>query len=95
MNPDIEVDTEELRRAASALSTTAAETTAATTSMPSAERVPRWRTADAAALAAEAARQQLQFLGLDTADTARRVGAAAAAYQEADARAAARLRMSR
>lgn len=95
MNPDLEVDTEELRRAASALHATAAETAAGAASMPSAESTPRWRTADAAILAAEASRQQLQHLGADIAETARQVTAAAEAYQEADSRAAARLRLTR
>ncbi|MFC7273668.1 hypothetical protein ACFQS1_06745 [Paractinoplanes rhizophilus] len=95
MNPDLEADTEEMRRAASALNATAAETTAAAASAPSVPRIPRWQATDAAMLAAEAARQQLWHLGADTAQTARQVLAAAAAYEEADARAATRLRLSR
>ena len=95
MNPDLEVDTEELGRAASSLTTTATETSAAATAAPTVPHTPRWRTTDAAALATAAAQQQLQHLGAGTAETARQVTAAAAAYQEADARAATRLRLSR
>jgi hypothetical protein len=95
MNPDFEVDTDELRRAASALATTADATTAGTTAQPAARLTPRWRTADAAALASDAARQQLAVLGADLAETARQVTAAAEAYAQADARAATRLRLSR
>ena len=95
MNPDLEVDTEELRRAASALTTTAAEVSASTAATPPAERTPRWRTTDAAALAVEAVQQQLRHLGADTEETAHLVTAAAAAYAEADARAADRLRLTR
>ena len=95
MNPDLEVDTEELRRTASALATTAAEVTATAAAPPSAERTPRWRAADAAALAVEATQQQLRWLGAGTAETARLITLAAGAYAEADARAAARLRLAR
>jgi hypothetical protein len=95
MNPDLEVDTDELRAAASALTGTAADVTGGTASMPAAQLTPRWRTTDAAVLAAEAARQQLALIGADVAETARSVGEAAEAYREADARAATRLRLSR
>ena len=95
MNPNLEVDTEELRRTASALTTTAVEATATAAAAPPAERTPRWRAADAAALAVEAVQQQLRCLGAHTAETARLITLAAAAYAEADARAATRLRLSR
>jgi hypothetical protein len=95
MNPDLEVDTDELRAAASALSGTGAEVTAGTASAPARQSTPRWRTADAATLAADAARGQLAQLGADVTATARAVTAAAEAYREADARAATRLRSSR
>ncbi|WP_433300702.1 hypothetical protein ACQP2F_03995 [Actinoplanes sp. CA-030573] len=95
MNPDLEVDTDELCRAASALAETAAEVAAGVSGTPPAELVPRWRTSDASALAAEAARQQLAVLGADLRETARQVAAAAEAYREADARAATRMRLSR
>jgi hypothetical protein len=95
VNPDLEVDTEELRRSASALTTTAVETTATAAATPRAERTPRWRATDAASLAVEAVQQQLRCLGAHTAETARLITLAAAAYAEADARAATRLRLTR
>jgi hypothetical protein len=95
VNPDLEVDTDELRRAASALADTAAEVTAGTSATPPSQQTPRWRTADAAALAADAARLQLALLGSDIDETSRRIAIAAEAYEEADARAATRLRLSR
>jgi len=95
MNPDLEVDTDDLRRISSAVSDTATQVTAGTRQEPTADSTPRWTTADAAALAADAARGQLAVLGADIADTSRRISAAAAAYETADARAAARLRLAR
>ena len=59
MNPDLEVDTDDLRRAASALTGTADRVTAAAAQTPPAVPTPRWATSDAAALAADAARAQL------------------------------------
>lgn len=95
MNPDLDVDTGELRRAATRLSGTGAETTAAASATPSTPRTPRWQAVDAATLAAETARQQLAHLGADIAETAGRVTASAAAYEQADERAATRLRLTR
>lgn len=95
MNPDLEVDTDDLRRAASALARTADEVSAAAGQAPPAVPTPRWATSDAAALAADAARAQLAQLGTDLAETARQIVAAAAAYEAADARAAGRLRPTR
>ncbi|MEU4239427.1 hypothetical protein [Actinoplanes sp. NPDC026619] len=95
MNPDFEVDADELRRAASALADTAARVTAGASETPTIPRVPRWLTTDAASLAAEAARRQLVLLGGDIGETARRIRQATEAYEEADARAAARLRSAR
>ena len=59
--------------------------------------MPRKRRADEASirLAADAARSQLEQLGGDVEETVRRITAAAAAYEEADARAARRLRLAR
>lgn len=95
MNPDLEVDTDELRRAAAALAGTAADTAAGCARAPAAESIPRWSTADAATLAAESARQQLAQLADDLAETARQVAEAAEAYELADARAMTRLRLTR
>jgi hypothetical protein len=95
MNPDLEVDTDELRRTASEVTATAARVTAGTAAEPSPETVPRWVSTDAALLAAGAARQHLAQLGADLAETARKINAAAEEYELADARAATRLRLTR
>ncbi|HET6482377.1 MAG TPA: type VII secretion target [Actinoplanes sp.] len=95
MNPDLEVDTEALRRAASDVSATGARVTAAAAEEPPPPAVPRWATTDAALLAAEAARHQLTMIGADVDETARRIRAAAADYELADARAVTRLRLTR
>jgi hypothetical protein len=95
MNPDLEVDTGELRHAASAVADTAARVSAAAHQEPDIDRTPRWATTDAALMAADAARQQLIVLADDITETADQITAAAAAYDEADARAAARLRLTR
>lgn len=95
MNPELEVDTDELRRTAAAVSATADRVSAGAAEEPAAETVPRWATADAAVLAAAAAGHQLALLGADLAETARRIQAAAAEYELADARAATRLRLTR
>jgi ribosomal silencing factor RsfS len=95
MNPDLEVDASELRRTASAVADTAARVSAAADQQPDIDTTPRWATTDAAMLAAEAARQQMAALADDIAETARQISAAAAAYEEADARAATRLRLTR
>jgi hypothetical protein len=95
MNPDLEVDTDDLRRTASALSGTAARVTGAAAPAPAPAPAPRWATVDAAVLAAEVARTQLAQLGADLAETARQITEAAEAYESADARAATRLRRAR
>ena len=95
MDPDFEVDTEELRRHTTEAAAVADRIIGAAGDAPLPDPSPRWAVADAAALAADSARQQLQLLGTDLTETARRIGAAAAAYEEADARTATRLRMSR
>jgi hypothetical protein len=92
MDPDLEVDTDDLRRAAAALTGTASRVNGAAAQAPPAILSPRWATSDAAALAADAARAQLILLGADLAETASQITAAATAYEAADARAATRLR---
>jgi hypothetical protein len=95
MNPDLEVDTADLRRTASAVAGTATRTAAGARQEPVPGTTPRWATTDAAILAADAARQQLAMIGADLADTARQITAAAEAYEVADARAANRFRLTR
>ncbi|MGK5680822.1 hypothetical protein [Actinoplanes sp. URMC 104] len=95
MNPDLEVDVDALRRAACDVTATGDRVTAATGAEPQAPAVPRWTATDAAALAAEAARGQLAMIGADLDETARRITAASADYELADARAVTRLRLTR
>jgi cell division septum initiation protein DivIVA len=95
MNPDLEVDTDDLRHAASALTGTADRVTAAPVQAPPAVPTPRWATSDASARAVDAARAQLARLGADLAGTARQIVETADAYEAADARAATRLRSAR
>ncbi|GIE96063.1 hypothetical protein [Paractinoplanes rishiriensis] len=95
MNPDLEVDMDELGRAASALAATADRIAAGSAPAPAVPTTPRWHAVDATALACAAARQQLACLGADVGETARLIEAAAAAYEVADARAATRFRLTR
>jgi hypothetical protein len=95
MKSDLEVDTDALCRTASALSGTAARVTGAAAHSPSPTPAPRWATVDAALRAAESARDEIARLGADLAETARQITETAAAYESADARAAARLRPAR
>ena len=95
MNPELEVDTDELRRTASAAADAADRVRTAAAGQPVTPDVPRWVTADAAALAADAAESQLALIGADLAETARRIRAAAADYELAEARAVTRLRLAR
>ncbi|WP_203761959.1 hypothetical protein, partial [Paractinoplanes deccanensis] len=94
MHPDLEVDTDELRRDATAIAGTASRITSATAQTPATGTTPRWATSDAAGLAAEAARHQLALIGAEVAETARRITTAAADYELADARAMTRLRLT-
>ncbi|MEV4346024.1 hypothetical protein AB0J83_16275 [Actinoplanes sp. NPDC049596] len=95
MQPDLEVDTDELRHDASAVAGTASRITSGTDQAPVPDTTPRWAAADAAGLAAEAARHHLALIGSEVAETARRISTAAAEYELADARAVTRLRLSR
>ncbi|WP_127499747.1 hypothetical protein [Actinoplanes solisilvae] len=95
MNPDLEVDIDALRRAAADIAATADRVGAAAGEQPLPPAIPRWATTEAALLAAEAARQQLALIGSDLHETARRVRAASADYELADARAVTRLRLIR
>ncbi|MBM2619215.1 hypothetical protein JIG36_27050 [Actinoplanes sp. LDG1-06] len=95
MNPDLEVDTDALRRSGSDVATTAGRVSAAAADEPPVPAVPRWAATDAALLAGEAARQQLTALGAEIEETARRITEVAADYELADARARTRLRLTR
>ncbi|BEL09948.1 hypothetical protein Q0Z83_081390 [Actinoplanes sichuanensis] len=91
MNPDFEVDTAGLHREATAIAAFAERVTGAAASAPVADPAPHWATTTANLLAADSARRMVGLIGRDTAETASRTDAAAAAYEEADARAATRL----
>jgi Excreted virulence factor EspC, type VII ESX diderm len=94
MTHDFQVDTEGLRQDAAAVTAVADRITGAAVSAPAADPSPRWAATEATALAAGSARHLVEALGHDTADTADRIRAAATAYEEADARSAARLALS-
>ncbi|MBB2945437.1 hypothetical protein FB565_005170 [Actinoplanes lutulentus] len=95
MNPDFQVDADELIRQATAADDIAARLNGTADAAPHLHPSPRWAATTATALVADALRLQLRQLGGDVSETARLISAAAAAYQEADARAAARFRLSR
>jgi hypothetical protein len=59
------------------------------------ESVPGWVTSEAAASAAETARQRLTVVGAEIAATARQIVAAVVDYEAADGRTATRLRSVR
>jgi hypothetical protein len=91
MNPDLEIDAGEVRAGASAVAATAARVTSGA-EPPATVGVPRWAASDAAALAADAVRRTLAETGADIAATARQIAAAVVDYEDADDRAASRLR---
>ncbi len=95
MNPELHVDTDELHRTAAATAATADRVRTAAAGQPVVAQVPRWAAVEAAVLAGDVAGQQLALIGADLTETARRIRAAAAGYERADARAATRLRLTR
>jgi hypothetical protein len=95
MNHDFEVDAESLSDDATAVTGFAGRVAGAAGSVPGADPAPRWATTGASALTADATRRLVGLLGQDLAETAERIRTAAAAYEQADARAAARLRTAR
>jgi hypothetical protein len=92
MNPDLEVDAHEMRAGASAVAGTAARVTSGAAEAPATATVPRWAASDAASLAADGVRRRLAETGADIAATARQIVAAVVDYEDADNRAASRLR---
>jgi hypothetical protein len=95
MNPDFEVDAASLSEDATAVTGFAGRVTGAAGSAPRAVPAPRWATTGATALTTDAAQRLVGLLGQDLAETAERIRTAAAAYEQADARVAARLRAAR
>ncbi|WP_436523921.1 type VII secretion target [Actinoplanes sp. HUAS TT8] len=95
MNPDLDVDTQQLRDAAAALDRTASRVWDAAAAAPSPVAGPPWATTGASATAALAAQQQLRGLHSDLSDLAAQIRTTISAYVETDSRAAARLRAAR
>jgi hypothetical protein len=92
MNPDLEVDTGEVRHAATAIDNLAGRVSGGTSESPAPVMTPHWATSDAAATAADATRRRLADAGADIATTARQIIAVVIDYEDADSRAADRLR---
>ena len=95
MNADFEADADGLRQNAAAVTGFAGRVTGAAGPVPAVDPAPRWATTGITTLLADTARRMLSGLGHDTAETAEQINGAAAAYEQADARAAARLRQAR
>ena len=95
MNPDLEVDADGLRHAATAVGEVAARVTGASGDAPAPDPAPRWATTGAAAQTADDAALLLRHLGGEVSGTAGQIEAAATAYEDADHRAADRFRQSR
>ncbi|AGZ39253.1 type VII secretion target [Actinoplanes friuliensis] len=92
MTSELEVDTAAVRAWAAALSGTAARISSAPPSPPGG---PLWSSTEAAVAAADAAQVQVRLFADAVAEAARQVRAAADDYDDADDRAAARLRKIR
>jgi hypothetical protein len=92
MKPDLTVDTTEVHATASGLSVAGRRLSAGAADPPDTVTAPRWGTSDATALATEAIRRQLAEVGGGITTAAREITTAAADYEAADARSAARMR---
>jgi len=86
------LDPAELRACAAAVADTGARVVAGAARAPAADPAPRWATSAALAGLADAARRRLSAIGADIEAGARQIGAAVDDYQDADDRAAGRLR---
>jgi uncharacterized protein YukE len=96
MPPDLEVDTDALRRCASELTDTSAEVAdGVAQSAPLGPPRFGWATADALAELERAADRRLDALAASISATSRQVEEVADGYEAADDRAAARLRATR
>ncbi|GAA2870573.1 hypothetical protein [Actinoplanes cyaneus] len=95
MNPDLDVDTQQLRDTATATGATAARVREAAAAAPSPVPGPRWAAVDATASITDAAVRALRDLGAALTDTVTLITTTIAGYDDADARAAARLRGAR
>ncbi|WP_430780486.1 hypothetical protein [Actinoplanes sp. G11-F43] len=95
MSSGFQVDAESLRADATAVTGFAARVSALTSRVPPPVPTPRWAATGAATDAADIARRWVSVLGHDISETADRVRSVAGDYEEADTRAAARLRAPR
>jgi hypothetical protein len=95
MNPDLDVDTQHLQDAATAVDATASRVREAAVSAPPAVPGPRWVAVDATASVTDAAVRALRDLGAALTDTVTQIKTTISGYDDADARAAARLRTAR
>jgi len=91
-NPDIEVDGAAVRAATGSAAELAAQVSSAAQDPPAQVIVPRWSTTDAAAEATEAVRRQAANIAADIAEAADQIIAAVVDYEDADQRAASRMR---
>lgn len=91
MHPDLEVDTTALRRRAADLADAGARVASGAAQAPAAVPVPRWDTSAAAGTLADVLAGRVVALGADVTAAARQMSVAAAAYDAADDRSAARL----
>jgi hypothetical protein len=87
-----DLDIPAVRACASALSDTGAQVAAGATRAPTAETVPRWAASDALVILIETAGLGLGALGAGVDSAGRRIVATVEDYQDADDRAARRLR---
>ncbi|GAA4922621.1 hypothetical protein [Actinoplanes utahensis] len=95
MNPDFEVDATDLRDTAAAVTGLAARVSDLAAAVPPIDPSPPWAVTRAATVASGSAVRWVAVLGADLAGTAGRLRAAADTYEQADSRAAARLRAAR
>lgn len=91
----IRVEADALHDDAAAVQAFADRVTATAAHVVRIDSAPRWATTSAAAPATATARRLLSTLGNDMAETAQQIRAVVTDYEEADARAAARLRAAR
>lgn len=95
MNPDFEVDNDAVRDTATAVTALAGRVRGLAAAVPAIAPSPPWSAATAADAAADSARRLIDTLGHDITGAAGRLRSAATDYEEADTRAATRLRSSR
>lgn len=88
----LDLDLPAVRACADALSDTGAQVVAGSTRAPAAETVPCWATSDAAAALSGSIGRQVAVIGAEVGSAGRQISAATDDYEDADLRAAQRLR---